>query len=151
MKDSTWWPAKLPHVVDHKVQMTYRQDDGTLQAGPYPFPMDHSMESGGSGLLTTAKDYATFMQAFLAGKLLKGETMDLMFTPQLDEHQEKMLNEVGDEFHEGFKPEFPKGLGIQHGIGGIINMEDCPEKRTKGSMSWSGFLNSRWVGAKVCQ
>jgi CubicO group peptidase (beta-lactamase class C family) len=151
MKDSTWWPEKLPHVANRTAQMMYRQEDGTLQAGPPPFPVKHPIESGGSGMFTTPRDYATFMQGFLAGKLLKKETMDLMFTSQLDGPQEEMLNEVATEFHDGFKPEFPRELRIGHGIGGIISKEGCTGKRSKGSMSWSGYANSRWVGTASCR
>jgi len=146
MKDSTWWPEQLQHVTDRRVQMTYRQDDGTLQGGPAPYPIEHEIESGGSGLFTTLRDYGRFIQGFLGGELLKKETMDLMFTPQLNEQQDEMLNRVATEFHDGFKPEFPRQLRISHGIGGILNDDDCPGKRSKGSMSWSGYCNSRWVG-----
>jgi CubicO group peptidase (beta-lactamase class C family) len=145
MSDSTWWPKQLSHVKDRSAQFTVRQKDETLKAAPGPYPTDHKMESGGSGMYTTAKDYAAFMQGLLSGKLLKKKTVDLMFTPQLDEMREDSLNQVAGFFHDGFKPEFPRELRIQHGIGGILNKKDCPGKRGEGSMSWSGYCNSRWV------
>ncbi|CAG9936884.1 unnamed protein product [Clonostachys rosea f. rosea IK726] len=36
------------------------------------------------------------------------------------------------------------GLEINHGLAGLVNLEDIPGKRAKGSMTWSGFCNSRW-------
>jgi CubicO group peptidase (beta-lactamase class C family) len=158
MKDSTWWPEQLPpaHARDEDgsrrrpAVFTYRREGGALEAGPRPFPDEHEIESGGSGLFTTARDYAAFMQALLAGRLLADESVDLMFSPQLDREQEKSLSEVVAAFPEGMAPEYPPGLRVQHGIGGILSMEDCPGKRAKGSMSWSGYANSRWVRGTDC-
>jgi CubicO group peptidase (beta-lactamase class C family) len=147
MEDTTFWPGS--DFDARFVAYTSRRGDGSLEAvaPPVDKDSDHPLESGGAGLFSTARDYSTFMKAFLGGELLKQETMDEMFRPQLDDVQRAMLRKVVYEpgSHEGFAPEFPRGLEINHGLAGLVNLEDIPGKRAKGSMTWSGFCNSRWV------
>ncbi|KAK8062478.1 esterase [Apiospora hydei] len=33
---------------------------------------------------------------------------------------------------------------LDHGLGGVINLDDLPGKRRAGSMTWSGMSNGRW-------
>ncbi len=69
-----------------------------------------------------------------------------MFRPQLTEAQQQMLKVITDGARSALAPEFPPGTPLNHGIGGIINMEDVPGKRPKGSMMWLGMCNGHWVG-----
>ncbi|KAK0630397.1 beta-lactamase/transpeptidase-like protein [Bombardia bombarda] len=130
---------------------------GTVWPCELPVPADPPVESGGAGLWTTAIDHARVLQALLfassstgdeadqAGRVLGKKTVDEMFRPQLDAVQRTRLKELTDMFHDGMVPEFPVGFGpIDHGISGIINMEDVPGKRKKGSMMWAGMCNSHW-------
>ncbi|CAH0048555.1 unnamed protein product [Clonostachys solani] len=146
MGDTTFWPGS--DFDARSVAYTSRRGDGSLEAAAPPVDKDsdHPLESGGAGLFSTARDYSIFMKAFLGGELLKQETMDEMFRPQLDGVQRAMLREIVYQpgSHEGFAPEFPAGLEIDHGLAGLVNLEDVPGKRAKGSMTWSGFCNSRW-------
>ena len=73
--------------------------------------------------------------------------MNEMFRAQLNEVQAGMLELISYNMgiQDAFAPEFPKGLKLNHGIGGVLNMEDVPGKRRKGSLMWSGMCNSRWV------
>ncbi|KAK7429034.1 hypothetical protein QQZ08_004441 [Neonectria magnoliae] len=145
MGDTGFWPEKLPQTADRTVACTYRKGD-KLEPGPLPTPKEHEMESGGAGIFSTAHDYAVFFHGFLQGKLVQGETLRAMFTPQLNEAQSSMLEMIcyRPRAHDGFAPEFPTGLKLNHGIGGVINVEDVPGKRRKGSLMWSGMCNSRW-------
>lgn len=146
IKDTGFWPEKLPQTADRAVSCTYREGD-RLNPGPLPVPKAHEIESGGAGLFSTAQDYALFFRGFLQGKLLKEESVEEMFTPQLNETQSDMLESIcytpGRQV--AFAPEFPQGLRLNHGIGGVMNSEDVPGKRRKGSLMWSGMCNSRWV------
>ena len=144
IRNTGFWPKKLQ--VDSLAAYAYREGP-ILKPGPDPTPEEHEIEPGGSGLYSNAHDYAIFLHGFLQGKLLKEDTMRQMFTPQLNEAQRSCLEMISYNYgiQDAFAPEFPTGLKLNHGIGGVMNMEDVPNKRRKGSLMWSGMCNSRWV------
>lgn len=124
---------------------------GDLREGREVFPLEPEVESGGAGLYGSAEDFAEVVRALLRGLageegeglLLGKEMVEEMFTPQLDETQRKWLKGILLRF--GAAPEFPEDMPVDHGIGGVMNMEDIPGKRRKGSMKWTGMANSHWV------
>ncbi|ORY62391.1 beta-lactamase/transpeptidase-like protein [Pseudomassariella vexata] len=149
MDSTTFWPKQILGSGDRMLQFAFRDDsqDGdpkVLEPGPTPLPEEHEMESGGAGLFSTPGDYAKFLHATLTHKLLSKETTNLLFEPQLNETQRGMLAAIADWAHEAFTPEFPLGVKLDHGLGGVINVEDVEGKRRRGSMMWSGMSNGRW-------
>lgn len=148
----------LPRVGDRTVP-TSRRDAGTgeLVSGNEPFstPANPRIHSGGAGLHTTAVDHARLLQALLQslaggdGAILKKETVEEMFRPQLTDVQKQWLRFVTGLFRESFVPDFEKGMPVDYGISGLINMEDEPGKRRKGSMMWSGMYNGHWVSSEL--
>ncbi|ROV87587.1 hypothetical protein VMCG_10612 [Cytospora schulzeri] len=144
----------LPHVRERTVPTSHRNaDTGELVVSgdePFSAPANPKIHSGGAGLHTTAVDHAKLLQALLQslaggdGALLKKETAEEMFRPQLTDVQKQWLKFVTDLFHEGFLSDFQKGMPVDHGISGVINMEDEPGKRRKGSMMWAGMYNGHW-------
>ncbi|KUI58331.1 Acyltransferase LovD [Cytospora mali] len=153
MNDTGFRRDALPQVQDRTVPNSYRNEDkGELSSGDEPFsgPANPKVHSGGAGLYTTAADYARILQALLqsfAGgdsSLLKKETVEEMFRPQLTDVQRRWLKFLTDMFHDGFAPDFKNGMPLDHGISGVINLEDEPGKRRKGSMMWAGMYNGHW-------
>ncbi|KAK2606791.1 hypothetical protein N8I77_005517 [Diaporthe amygdali] len=153
MDDSTFHREALPHVQDRIVPTSYRDaQTGELAVGDDPVPVlaDGDVESGGAGLYTTATDYAKVLQALLKsladneGALLKRATVEEMVQPQLTEVQRRWLTFLTDLFHDGLAPDFEKGMPLDHGISGVINMKDEPGKRRKGSLMWAGLCNGHW-------
>lgn len=153
MGDSTFRRDALPGVRDRIVPSSYRDArTGELAAGDDPFPAlaEGDVESGGAGLYTTAEDYAKLLRALLGslaggeGALLKRATVEEMVRPQLTEVQRRWLKFLTDLFHDGLAPDFEKGMPLDHGISGVINMEDEPGKRKKGSLMWAGLCNGHW-------
>ncbi|KAK3317180.1 beta-lactamase/transpeptidase-like protein [Cercophora scortea] len=150
--DSTFRSLTLAgQTAGRVVECSYRDGvTGTLSACPLPVPVDPPVESGGAGLWTTARDHARILQGLLRsgseeeGGLVRRETADEMFRPQLDEVQSGVLKYLTDTFREGMVSEFPVGMPVDHGIGGVINLEDVPGMRKKGSMMWSGMCNGHW-------
>jgi CubicO group peptidase (beta-lactamase class C family) len=147
MADTTFRRQTISERLQGRiVQCSYRNaEDGTLVVGPLPVPEDPPVESGGAGLHSTAQDYAKFLQALLAagaGKetVLCKETIDEMFRPQINDAQYQMLKIMADRFLP-----IPPGTPLNHGISGVINMEDLPGKRRKGSLMWGGMSNCVWV------
>ncbi|EQL01339.1 beta-lactamase [Ophiocordyceps sinensis CO18] len=156
ISDTGFWPERLPHTKSRTVAFTFRHRvTSALKPGKRlpPAEHQHQVESGGAGLFTTADDYARFLHGLLQGKLLSEATMGEMFAPQLNEKQSKMLEFICYDLgvQDGFAPEFPTGLGLNHGIGGVVNMEDVPGKRRKGSLMWSGMCNSRWHSGSMAR
>lgn len=155
MADSTFRRDELPHVRDRTVPSSRRDaETGELRSGEDPFPplRDGDIESGGAGLYTTAADYAKLLQALLRalrgpkedGAILTRDTVGEMFEPQLTDQQGRWLKFLTDLYHDGFVPDFARGMPLDHGISGVINLEDEPGKRRRGSLMWGGLCNGHW-------
>lgn len=136
---------------------SYRRDaeTGDLRPGEDPFPplRDGDVESGGAGLYTTAWDFVGLLQSLLQslssvdkeeGAILRMATVEEMFRPRLTDEQGRWLKFLTDLYHDGLVPDFTRGMPLDHGIGGVINMEDEPGKRKKGSLVWGGLCNGHW-------
>ena len=154
LTSTTFSLAKEPGLRGRIAEYAYRspETNGRLEPSPSsPTPAEHEVESGGSGLFSTATDYAKILMATLKGDvLLKRETTELLLTPQLDDVQRKFMMEAVAGFQSGFAPEFPPGLALDFSFGGMVNLEDVPLRRRKGSVMWSGFANGHWVGNSLC-
>ncbi|THV08210.1 beta-lactamase [Dendrothele bispora CBS 962.96] len=103
---------------------------------------------GGGGLYTSATDYAKLLAALLRndGTLLKRETVDLMFTPQLPDTKYMI------EYVKGNPTQYTllSGLPFESdadwnwGLGGMLRMKDVAGKRKALSLHWSGLPNVQW-------
>ncbi|KAJ4412523.1 hypothetical protein N0V82_008748 [Gnomoniopsis sp. IMI 355080] len=151
MNDSTFRPGSLPHIQDRLVATTHRDaETGVLTSSDdHPSKTKVSVDGGGAGLYTTAADFAKFLQTLLkasAGEeaILKQDTVDEMFKPQLTSVQRHELKFLTELFHDGMVPDFETGMPLDHGIGGVINLEDSLAKRKKGSLMWAGMTNGHW-------
>jgi len=152
MDDTTFLRETLAsRVAGRTAPCTMRDTEtGTLTVVPTPVPAIPPVISGGAGLYMTAADHAKFLQSLLqssagSGGLLQKDTVDEMFRPQLTEPQRQMLEARAHASHDAMVPEFAPGMPLDHGISGIINLEDSPGKRRRGSMMWLGMCNSHWV------
>lgn len=142
MKNTGFWPeavAKIP----------FRTSNGVLEDAPSPLHKEHPIESGGAGLFSTASDYSKMLLAVLQGKLLKEDSMELLFTPQLSPEVQKSLMKKIAGAPDAYSPEYPPGTPASFALGGMVNLEDIPGKRSKGSMMWSGYTNPHWVGCSL--
>jgi len=145
MTSTGFWPEKLSKADERMAEFTFR-DGVALKPGPSPVKKEHPIESAGGGLFSSAADYVKLVQAVLREDvLLRRETSEIMFAPQLDDVQRQMLMLIADYNHDAFAPEFPRGLELSHGFAGVVNLEDVSGKRRKGSLMWSGMPNTRWV------
>jgi CubicO group peptidase (beta-lactamase class C family) len=113
-----------------------------------PEPNGTSAGAGGYGSIV---EYFKILQSILLDdeKLLKKETVDEMFKPQLSEVSRNAYMEKLKipEVNQGFGP-LPLGCQVDWGLGGNLNMEDLPGRR-KGSMAWSGYPNLHWFVDRV--
>lgn len=154
MSDTTFWPDRRADLKDRMAAFTLRpvSADGKgepVVEVPSITPERHEVESGGAGLYSCMGDYVKFMAGLLQGRLLKEETRRLLFEPQLSGVQKEMMVKYVGLMHDVFAPEFPEGLDIDFGFGGMLNLEDVPGRRRKESVMWSGMANSHWVSDAV--
>ncbi|RDA89056.1 hypothetical protein CP532_2215 [Ophiocordyceps camponoti-leonardi (nom. inval.)] len=146
MNDTGFWPEKLPQTASRTVAWTHRTTSHTLEPAEKLTPVEYEMENGGSGLWSTAEDYARFLRGLLQGKVVTGDALRLIFSPQLNEVQKKALNHTLNQpdQHRDLAPEFPFGLELDHSVAGVINLQHVPGKRRRGSLMWLGMLSSHW-------
>lgn len=121
-------------------------DSQLLVPGTSWVPRDFTFYSGGSGLYSTTTDYSKFLVAMLNGTLLEKEEQKLVFKPSLTPTEHEALRQgLAGDMWDGFVPEIhPKNAPVDHGYSGIINLQDSPGLRKKGSMMWTGASNGRW-------
>ena len=121
---------KTKHVVNTPEVITV---NGTFYRD-YPILDGGSFYSGGGGLVSTALDYATFMQMLLNGgeyngkRIISRNTVRLMTSSQTG-------NDLGIKF----------GLGFQI----VTDAEAARSTSSPGSFSWGGmFASSYWIDPK---
>lgn len=149
LKHITFWPYENPELRDKVPQLTTRTPEGQLVPFTSPFLNTGSKDCfGGHGAYGTLSDYLVIQRSILAndGKLLKPETVDSMFQPQLTPESSKALDHLMAHspmaalFIGEFKPDIP----VNWGLGGILLMADDVGKRKKGTLSWGGVANCFW-------
>jgi CubicO group peptidase (beta-lactamase class C family) len=102
-----------------------------VYAANYPYKGSKKYYSGGAGLVSTAEDYARFLQMLLDGgesggkRLLKAETVKEMTRNHIGD-KKMWITEHGDGFGYGFGVESGKGKG----------------PASAGTYSWGGIFNT---------
>lgn len=104
-------------------------------------------EWGGVGAFATAPNYLKILKSICSddGKLLKSTTVDEMFKPQLGKESQQTLQRLLaiKEINQLFGG-LPDATIVNFGLGSMLNMNELPSGRTKGSMMWSGYPNLIW-------
>jgi CubicO group peptidase (beta-lactamase class C family) len=126
-----------------------RKPGGGFAAEPM-FLGGGEFDAGGSGLTSTAPDYAKFLRAILRGgeldgkRVLSKESVAEMSRNQIGNLRAGYLNSTMPDFARQFD-NFPD----QHtgwGLGFLINPERGPAGRSPNSLSWAGIFNSYyWI------
>jgi len=129
-----------------------KSEDGSLtDRGPW---QNDAFLSGGSGLVSTTRDFTRFLQTILNGgefdgvQILKPETVDLMTRSNIGKidvravlHSYQPSRSLDIKFFEKSKAKF--------GLGFLINTDPIPEARNAGSLTWGGLYNTFfWIDPK---
>ena len=143
--DDTWF--YLPESkADRMVTVQKKESDKWVK---YPitfydtdFPITGAMKffSGGGGLSSTAKDYATFLQMYLNGGELNGTRILSRTTVQ-----SVMGNQTGDLFG-GDKSYYGLAFGVVTSKG-----QDAGGEGSEGTFSWGGYFNTTYFADPVEQ
>ncbi|KIW17991.1 hypothetical protein PV08_02277 [Exophiala spinifera] len=147
VKDMTFHLEQRPDIQARlscmSVRLSSSKIDWTTER-VVPDPIHH--ELGGVGIYSTALDYLKIMKSILAndGRLLQGQTVDEMFRPQLTSNSAKALCDLvaAKETSTGFG--VPQCVSVDHGLAGMLILEDIQTGRKSGSMSWGGYPNLKW-------
>ena len=97
----------------------------------YPIKGAKSFFSGGAGLSSTAKDYASFLQMYLNNGELNGVRLLSRTTVQLI-----MANQIGNLWGDS---------GAYYGLAfGVLDQkgQDLGGKGSKGTFDWGGYFNT---------
>ncbi len=136
--DDTWF--YLPGPKTNRLVAVQEKENGKWVRYPltfydpnYPIKGAKRFFSGGAGLSSTAKDYATFLQMYLNGGELNGVRILSRTTVQTI-----MGNQVGDLW--GGDQDY-YGLAF-----GVITSEgqDAGGRGSKGTFSWGGYFNTQY-------
>ncbi|MBA2677367.1 MAG: beta-lactamase family protein [Ktedonobacteraceae bacterium] len=140
-----------PNMRKRMAKVHQRSKDGKLTPlMEYEIPQNPEFEMGGGGLYSTMGDYLKFIRMILndgrAGveQVLKPETIALMTHNAMGNHRVTLLKTAMPAVSEDaeFFPGVPKSWGLTF----MINEEEAPTGRTKGSLAWAGLANSYyWI------
>jgi CubicO group peptidase (beta-lactamase class C family) len=148
MTSTRFDPSSITDYASRKVDWAVGSDTNVnhLKLGTTIVPDSHEMDSGGAGLFSTTSDYAKFLAALLRGEILQPSSYELMFSPQLTPTEKEAYKQaLAGDMWDYFVPElYPPGAPLDHGLSGVLNLEDSPDRRKKGSLMWSGASNGRW-------
>lgn len=119
--------------------------NGALVPGQSPFPRPARHDMGGGGIHSNAHDYALFLAALLAddSPLLKCSSIEEFLRPQLGQSSRQ---ELAEKRELGLvQPDIPSSIRVDHCLGGLVNVDAIPGRRSAGSVCWDGMTNSHWV------
>jgi CubicO group peptidase (beta-lactamase class C family) len=124
--------------IDRIVPVQTKKDDkwirytNTLYDPDYPVKGAKTFFSGGAGLSSTAKDYATFLQMYLNNGELNGVRLLSRTTVQVI-----MANQIGDLW----------GSGSYYGLAfGVLDQkgQDMGGRGSAGTFDWGGYFNTQY-------
>ena len=126
-----------------------RRSDGSLEPITFDRPQGEFF-SGGGGLLSTGRDYLTFLQMLLHGgrfngvELLRPETVALIGQNHIGDLKLGVMKTAMPELSNDVDL-FP-GVRCGHGLANVINAQPGPNGRSAGTLTWAGLFNSYyWI------
>lgn len=145
----TFWPEQHPELKTRVPALTARTPEGKLVLNTDPF-INHGLTDcfGGHGGYGRTEDYLQVLQSILAndGKLLKPETVEELFKPQLSPEAKAGLKAFRNgPFANMTIGENVPAIEADWGLGGILYMQDDEGRRKKGTLNWGGMANTFWL------
>ncbi|KAI4675092.1 uncharacterized protein J4E88_007996 [Alternaria novae-zelandiae] len=158
--DKTSFYVKHNNIEQELMPMTTRlAPDAALIPGnppdmPLAQPLDPQDEFGGGGLFGNTEDYLALLKSLLRndGKLLKSESIELLFAPCIPPAAQESLDQTlsvpayAAIMIPGDAPfGTPGARKWSHALGGLVALEDDAEGGLKaGTLRWGGAPNLKW-------
>jgi CubicO group peptidase (beta-lactamase class C family) len=143
--------SKHPGYKARLMQGAQRGPDGKLK--PFEFALGDNLEDqgGGEGLVLSVKDYTAVLADLISDspRLLKAETISMMFTPQLtrDSTGLTMLRESRHVWNIIAAPVSEDN--INHGLAGLLILGDVAETGQRGTvLVWGGVTCPVWFASR---
>ncbi len=137
MEDTWFYLPENKHdrlvTVQHKIDGKWEKYPVTFYDTDYPIKGAKRFFSGGAGLSSTAKDYATFLQMYLNNGELNGTRILSRTTVQ-----SIMGNQTGGKFTEG-----TKHYGLAFGVV-TPQGQDAGGEGSTGTFDWGGYFNTQY-------
>ncbi|GAA6050416.1 hypothetical protein JCM3770_004027 [Rhodotorula araucariae] len=143
---------------DNPAQVDMADATADAPSTPYTFrrptPYSATLRYGGSGLKGTAPSYLKLVRALLRGgaledessRILKPETVNMMFVPQLTAAQKADYRRDQYAGGEPFSRKAGKALeDADWGLGGALSGTGLASGRGARALHWSGMANTFWV------
>ncbi|KAL8802339.1 MAG: hypothetical protein Q9200_006617, partial [Gallowayella weberi] len=152
IEDMTFHPKLHEHLRTRMTDMSTRDpSNGKVVYMEHWWKEDGPPESGGAGMYSTAPGFFKVVQAVLRqdARLLKKSTFEEMFRPQLnDESRASLMQVLHPPETGGPLVGLPGHLKKDYGLAGLIQTEDLPGSRRKGTLTWTGMPNLTWVSVR---
>ncbi|GAA5922522.1 hypothetical protein JCM3775_005760 [Rhodotorula graminis] len=134
-----------------QISMAYVGEDGKYQFAPSA-PQTSVQHFGGSGLKGPITSYLRLLRALLRGgeldgaRILKPETVDLMFEDNLNEQQRVDFQTFMVRDADPSTRKAGKSLpDMTYGIGGGLSGKGLASGRGSNALFWSGLANTHWI------
>jgi CubicO group peptidase (beta-lactamase class C family) len=153
MSDTSFEPIRVGEKkFDRRAALHRSTSNGykTMKDGTLDRASNREFDGGGGGLYSTAADYGKFMQLLLnkgnfEGKnILSPETVKLMSENQIGALRVPQMRSTN--YFMSADTDFLPGIEKTWGLSFLINEENNPGGRHKGSLSWAGLCNTYfWI------
>ncbi|KAF2031442.1 beta-lactamase/transpeptidase-like protein [Setomelanomma holmii] len=155
IRDMTFFLSTRPDMKARLADMSIRNEEGKVRytGGRQPYQAGDGGEvedcMGGQGCFTSAEEYSKVLKGLLTTdeneKILKRETLEMFFEPQLGEGSKAALNAIlQDDMANNAMGGTPKHIKKDWGLGGVLIMNDAEDGKKAGTMLWGGYPNLIW-------
>ncbi|KAL1640063.1 hypothetical protein SLS58_007330 [Diplodia intermedia] len=156
LRDSTFLLARRPDIEARLVQTAEKRRNGgggvlaPRAEGATAWPPRRPRDClGGDGLYSSVEDYVAVLRDLMREQptLLKRETADLLFAPQLPASGEarRDLKVAMDGMGAIWGGKVPEGVGLDYGLGGLLYVDgDLSTGMRRGTLTWAGNGNTLW-------
>lgn len=157
IKDMTFNLGRRPDLKEKMTDMSLRSEE----TGKVEFSDDRQQYEvtkgvevedcmGGQGVFTYGDEYIKVLHGILTTdeneKILKKETVEKFFTPQMGEGSREALNAMLQiDAANNAMGGVPKEVKKDWGLGGLLILGDTPDGKKEGTMFWGGLPNLVWV------
>lgn len=145
-RDVTFHLNERPDLRVRKVKLWERHNDGLKEVTDFWWPEPVIDDIGGGGIYTNVPELLKIYLGIMQGKLLRPETLELMFKPHLENRKNLDIPEDYDlASRNALYNAVPTNVPADYGLSGLINTVEVPGRRSQYSLSWSGMPNCYWV------
>ncbi|KAK7952980.1 hypothetical protein PG988_013674 [Apiospora saccharicola] len=166
-KDMSFFPKSREHMTDRIADISTLNEKGeppAVDAAAFDVLIGGTDCLGGGGLFGSTEAYHAFLSAVLRrdSRLLRTESYEELFRPQLDEHLEEEFNQyiAKSPVHTAFiGMSIPLSVRKTWSFAGMVAKDDIPGQFAPGTTIWGGVPSCEWFidhesglcGTMVCQ